>query len=94
VNLFFYFLTHWGNSFFPLGNVCFSGLPEEVHMNKDDRKSFYRFVDSATNLELEAKLIQLHNLILKLKESSTIAEANWMIKEISLEMDARKDIHA
>jgi len=63
-------------------------------MNKDDRKSFYRFVDSATNLELEAKLIQLHNLILKLKESSTIAEANWMIKEISLEMDARKDIHA
>jgi hypothetical protein len=63
-------------------------------MNKDDRKSFYRFADSATNLELEAKLIQLHNLILKLKESSTIAEANWMIKEISLELDARKDVHA
>jgi hypothetical protein len=49
-------------------------------MNKDDRKSFYRFANSATNLELEAKLIQLHNLILKLKESSTIAEANWMTK--------------
>ena len=63
-------------------------------MNKDDRKSFYRFANSATNLELEAKLIQLHNLILKLKESSTIAEANWMIKEISLELDARKDVHA
>lgn len=55
-------------------------------MNKDDRKSFFRFADSATNLELEAKLIQLHNFILKLKESSTIAEANWMIKEISLEL--------
>ncbi|NOS75360.1 MAG: hypothetical protein HOP36_12670 [Methyloglobulus sp.] len=63
-------------------------------MNKDDRKSFFRFADSATNLELEAKLIHLYNLILKLKESSTIAEANWMIKEISLELDARKDVHA
>ncbi|MDP3331844.1 MAG: hypothetical protein Q8S55_07605 [Methylococcaceae bacterium] len=63
-------------------------------MNKDDRKSFYRFANSATNLELEAKLIQLHNLILKLKESSTIAEANWMTKEICLELDARRDIHA
>lgn len=63
-------------------------------MIKDDRKSFFRFANSATNLELEAKLIQLHNLILKLKESSTIAEANWMIKEISLELDARKDVHA
>ena len=63
-------------------------------MNKDNRKSFFRFANSAINLELEAKLIQLHNLILKFKESSTIAEANWMIKEISLELDARKDVHA
>ena len=63
-------------------------------MNKGDRKSFYRFSNSATNLELEAKLIQLHNLILKLKESSTIAEANWMTKEICLDLDARRDIHA
>ena len=63
-------------------------------MNKDDRKSFFRFADSATNLELEAKLIHLYNLILKLKESSTIAEANWMTKEICLELDARRDIHA
>ncbi|NOS74912.1 MAG: hypothetical protein HOP36_10340 [Methyloglobulus sp.] len=63
-------------------------------MNKDDRKSFFRFANSATNLVLEAKLIQLHNLILKLKESSTIAEANWMTKEICLELDARRDIPA
>lgn len=63
-------------------------------MNKDDRKFFFRFAGSATNVELEDKLIQLHNLILKLKESSTIAEANWMIREIGLELDARKDVHA
>jgi hypothetical protein len=69
-------------------------LTMENTMNKDDRKSFYRFANSATNLELEAKLIQLHNLILKLKESSTIAEANWMTKEICLELDARRDVHA
>ncbi len=62
-------------------------------MNKDDRKSFFRFANSAINLELEAKLIQLHNHILKLKKSSTIAEANWMTKEICLELDARRDIH-
>jgi len=74
--------------------VCFSGLPEEIHINKDDRKAFYRFTDSATNFELEAKLIQIHNLILKLKETSTISDANWMLKEITLELDARKDIHA
>ena len=71
-----------------------SGLPEEIHMNKDDRKSFYRFAESATNLELEAKLIQIHTLILRLKETSTIADANWMLKELTLELDARKDIHA
>ena len=69
-------------------------LTMENTMNKDDRKSFFRFADSATNLELEAKLIHLYNLILKLKESSTIAEANWMTKEICLELDARRDIHA
>ena len=63
-------------------------------MNKDDRKSFYRFADSATNLELEAKLIQIHNLVLKLTETSTIADANWMAKEICLELDARKAIEA
>ena len=63
-------------------------------MNKDDRKSFFRFADSATNLELETKLIQIHNLLLKIKETSTIADANWMAKEICLELDARKDVHA
>jgi hypothetical protein len=59
-------------------------------MDKNDRKSFYRFAESASNLELEAKLIQIHNLILKLTESSTISDSNWMIKEIILELDARK----
>ena len=63
-------------------------------MNKDDRKSFYRFVESATNLELETKLIQIHNLVLRLTETSTIADANWMAKEIGLELDARKSIPA
>jgi hypothetical protein len=84
-----------GKFTFPSGKRLFSlALTKENTMNKNDRKYFFRFADSATNLELEAKLIQLHNLILKLTETSTIANANWMTKEICLELDARKDIHA
>ncbi|MCX7102218.1 MAG: hypothetical protein NTX38_12235 [Methylobacter sp.] len=62
-------------------------------MSKHDKKSFYRYANSASERELEFKLIQLQSLLIKLKESETIAEANWMIHEITLELDARRDTH-
>ena len=58
-------------------------------MSKHDRKSFYRYADSASERELEFKLIQLQTLLIKLKEPETIADAEWMIREIGLELDAR-----
>jgi hypothetical protein len=60
-------------------------------MSKHDKKSFYRYSNSASERELEFKLIQLQSLLIKLKESETISEAEWMIREISLELDARRD---
>ena len=62
-------------------------------MSKHDRKSFYRYADSASERELEFKLIQLQTLLIKLKEPETIADAEWMIREIGLELDARRISH-
>jgi len=61
-------------------------------MNKDDKKSFSRYVNSASEQELEDKLIKLQSLLIKLKQPETIAEAEWMIREICLEIDARRDV--
>ena len=71
----------------------FLALPEETTMSKHDRKAFYRYADSATERELEFKLIQLQTLLLKLKEPETITDAEWMIREIGLELDARRSTH-
>ena len=71
--------------------MFFLALPEETTMTKYDIKSFYRYADSATERELEVKLIQLQSLLIKLKQPETIAEAEWMIREINLELDARKE---
>ncbi len=62
-------------------------------MPKNDKKSFYRYANSATERELEFKLIQLQTLIIKLKEPETISDAQWMINEITLELDARRAVH-
>ena len=62
-------------------------------MSKHDRKSFYRYADSASERELEFKLIQLQTLLIKLKEPETIADAEWMIREIGLELDSRRSTH-
>ena len=62
-------------------------------MSKHDRKSFYRYADSASERELEFKLIQLQTLLIKIKEPETIADAEWMIREIGLELDARRSAH-
>lgn len=59
-------------------------------MNRNDKKSFYRYSDSASERELESKLIQLQSLLLKLKQPETIADAEWMAREISLELEARR----
>lgn len=68
-------------------------LQEETTVTKHDKKSFYRFFDTASECELELKLIQLQSLLIKLKQPETIAEANWMIHEICLELDARRNVH-
>ncbi len=62
-------------------------------MNKDDKKSFYRYVNSASEQELEDKLIKLQSLLIKLQQPETIAEAEWMIRELCFEIDARRDVH-
>ena len=62
-------------------------------MSKHDRKALYRYADSASERELELKLIQLQTLLIKLKEPETITDAEWMIREIGLELDARRSPH-
>jgi hypothetical protein len=73
--------------------VCFSPFFGGTTMSKSDKKSFYRYANTATERELEFKLIQLQSVLIKLKQLETIAEANWMIHEITLELDARRDTH-
>jgi hypothetical protein len=62
-------------------------------MSKLDRKAFYRYADGASERELEFKLIQLQTLLIKLKEPETITDAEWMIREIGLELDARRNAY-
>ena len=61
-------------------------------MTKNERKSFYRYVNGASESELEDKLIKLQSLLIKLKQPETIAEAEWMIRELCFEIDARRDV--
>jgi hypothetical protein len=58
-------------------------------IDKIEKKSFLRFVDTASQLELERKLAQTYRLMDILTEPEVINDARWMISEIILEMDAR-----
>ncbi len=58
-------------------------------IDKVEKKSFLRFVDTASQLELELKLAQTYRLMDILTEPEVINDARWMISEIILEMDAR-----
>ncbi len=53
-----------------------------------------RYFDSASDSELEIKLIKLITTQPVLKTEAAIADANWLIKEIKLELEARNSLSA
>lgn len=61
-------------------------------MSKQDRKSLLRFFNSATNAELETKLVRLLATLVLLKTPDALSDANWMINEIKLELEARSSL--
>ncbi|WP_347990232.1 hypothetical protein [Methylomonas sp. AM2-LC] len=63
-------------------------------MCKQDIKSMLRYFDSASDSELEIKLIKLITTQPVLKTEAAIADANWLIKEIKLELEARNSLSA
>gem|GEM_PF-2220627 len=60
-------------------------------IDKIEKRSFLRFVDTASQLELERKLAQTYRLMDILTEPEVINDARWMIGEIILEINARFD---
>ncbi len=58
-------------------------------MDKDERRAYLRWLDSASSLELEQKLLALEAISYRLTEDNVISEFNWMKKEIFGEIDAR-----
>ena len=61
-------------------------------MNKTERRDFFRYLNSASDLELEQKLIKIQALQFQLREESTQAEAEWMYGCIIEELNARRNV--
>lgn len=61
-------------------------------MDKYERKAFFRYLETAKTDELQMKLVKLQSLLVRLSEPDAKAEADWLIKETQLEIDARKAI--
>ena len=59
-------------------------------MDKVDKKSFFRFLDSAATGEIERKLVGMLFVASRLTDPDAISEAEWMVKQVNLELDARK----
>lgn len=60
-------------------------------MDKDERKSFFRFLNSASNAEIERKMMGLVLIASKLTDPVAIEQYQWMLSQMNLELDARRE---
>jgi hypothetical protein len=61
-------------------------------MNEEERVGFLRWIDTAANPELERELVALVSLRELLREPPTRDDADWPIREITSELQARRSL--
>jgi hypothetical protein len=59
-------------------------------MDRSEQKSFFRWLDSASDRELQQRLLALESISYRLTEPDVIGEFNWIKGKVLEEMDARK----
>jgi hypothetical protein len=61
-------------------------------MNKDDWRAFLRWLETATDKELETKLLRIEAWSASFRDDGARADARKMVAEILLEMEVRHAI--
>jgi hypothetical protein len=61
-------------------------------MNKDDWKAFLCWLETASDEELERRLLAVANLAETFREEGARADARKMQRRISLELEARRTL--
>lgn len=61
-------------------------------MDDSDKKSFFRWLDQASDLELQLKLMSLETVGFRLTEQEVIHEYQWRKKMFLAEIDARSQV--
>ncbi|MFC1337406.1 MAG: hypothetical protein G8D89_16430 [gamma proteobacterium symbiont of Clathrolucina costata] len=59
-------------------------------MDKSEQKALYRWLDTATDQELQQKLLDLESISLRLTEPDVIREFHWIKSKVLEEIDVRK----
>lgn len=59
------------------------------YMDESDKKSFFRWLDQATDLEIQSRLMSLEAVGFRLTEPEVIQEYRWQRKMFLSEIDAR-----
>lgn len=61
-------------------------------MNKDDWKAFLYWLETASDKELETKILKIEARLLSFSDEGVRGDAQRMIKAISNEIDARRQV--
>lgn len=59
-------------------------------MDRAEQKSFFRWLDTATDQELQQRLLALESISYRLTDPDVIREFNWIKSKVLEEMDVRK----
>jgi hypothetical protein len=61
-------------------------------VNKEDWKAFLRWLETASDKELETKLLKIDAWSASFRDEGAKADARKMVLEINVELDARRSI--
>lgn len=59
-------------------------------MDRSEQKSFFRWLDSASDQELQQRLLALESISYRLTDPDVIREFHWIKGKVLEEMDVRK----
>ena len=63
-------------------------------MDRDERRSFLRWTEEASDGELEKKAVQLTAFIPSLSEEGARTDAGWLFRVLEREMAARREVRS
>lgn len=59
-------------------------------MDRTEQKSFFRWLDTVTDQELQQRLLALESIFYRLTDPDVIREFNWIKSKVLEEIDVRK----